>query len=82
MSRAGVTWELIKDYTPQYEYTDGFNVYAENLLPEFCIKATNADEATKKAEADSEHVYVYPVNGIKILMGILIVNISLLNIIK
>lgn len=61
LSRAAITWELTKDYIAQYEYTDGFNVYAENLLPDFCIKATNADEAAKKSEADTEHVYVYPV---------------------
>lgn len=61
LSRAAITWELTKDYVAQYEYTDGFNVYAENLLPEFCIKVKSAEEAATKAEADLEHVFVYPV---------------------
>lgn len=61
LSKAGITWELIKDYVPQYEYTDGFNVYAENLLPEFCIKVSSESIAAEKAKTDKENVYVYPV---------------------
>ena len=31
--KAGVTWKIIKDYTPLYEYTDSINVYEEDKLP-------------------------------------------------
>lgn len=84
LSKAAITWELTKDYVAQYECTDGFNVYVDNLLPEYAIRCKTADEATKLAEADTnnEHIYVYPVNGIKILTVIFIVITNLLNIIK
>ena len=36
-SRAGVTWECIEDYTPQYEYTDGTNVFLQTQLPSYCV---------------------------------------------
>lgn len=64
LSKAGVTWDCIKDYTPLYEYTDGFNVYIENQLPDFCIKCINRKEAeTKQANVKEgdDSVYVYPV---------------------
>ena len=63
LSKAAITWELTKDYVAQYECTDGFNVYVDNLLPEYAIRCKTADEATKLAEADTnnEHIYVYPV---------------------
>ena len=32
--KAGVTWEVVDDYTPLYEYTDNINVYIENKLPQ------------------------------------------------
>ena len=31
LSRAGCTWRCLKDYQPQYEYTDGINVYVDGL---------------------------------------------------
>ena len=37
LSRAGCTWRCLKDYQPQYEYTDGINVYVDGLLPEYCV---------------------------------------------
>lgn len=64
LSKAGVTWDCIKDYTPLYEYTDGFNVYIEDKLPDFCIKCKNRKEAESKQnnkENDIDAVYVYPV---------------------
>ena len=63
LSKAAITWELTKDYVAQYECTDGFNVYVDNLLPEYAIRCKTTDEATKLAEADTnnEHIYVYPV---------------------
>lgn len=38
LSRAGVVWECTKDYTPQYQYTDGNTVYLETQLPQYCVK--------------------------------------------
>lgn len=72
--RAGVTWEQTKRYEPIYEYTDGFNVYAENLLPSYAKKCISKADAVEKQNADKseENVYVYPVNGIKILMEMFI----------
>lgn len=64
LSKAGVTWDCTKDYTPLYEYTDGFNVYVENQLPDFCIKCRNRKEAeTSQANVKEgdDVVYVYPV---------------------
>lgn len=62
LSKAGVTWELIDDYAPLYEYTDGFNVYVEDKLPTYCIKCSNRKEAeTKQSEdKDCDNIYVYP----------------------
>lgn len=67
--RAGVTWETLNDYTPLYEYTDNFNVYLENELPDFCIKCKNKTEATElnKDNKDNDCVYVYPVTYYKSL---------------
>ena len=59
LSRAGVTWECTKDYTPQYQYTDGNTIYIETQLPQYCVKCRNADEATKATTADA--VGIYPV---------------------
>lgn len=71
--KAGVTWECLNNYTPLYEYTDGFNVFVEDKLPDYCIKCKNADEANKLAEADKENkadkVYVYPVPFYKDFQG-------------
>ena len=62
LSKAGLTWECTKDYSPLYEYTDGFNVYNENQLPEFCVKCKNRKEAeARQAEStDVDTVFVYP----------------------
>lgn len=62
LSKAGLTWECTKDYSPLYEYTDGFNVYIEDQLPDFCVKCRNRQEAeSKQKEAnDPDTVYVYP----------------------
>lgn len=64
LSKAGVTWSCLKDYTPLYEYTDGINVYIDGNLPEYAIRCKSqkdAEEKSTKAGADSENVYVYPV---------------------
>lgn len=62
LSKAGLTWECTKDYSPLYEYTDGFNVYIEDKLPEYCVKCNNRKdaEARQAKEADNDIVYVYP----------------------
>lgn len=57
--RAGVTWECTKDYTPQYQYTDGNTVYLETQLPDYCVKCRTADDAVKATTNDI--VGVYPV---------------------
>lgn len=67
LSRAGCTWRCLKDYQPQYEYTDGINVYVDGLLPEYCVRCNNASIAAEKAAKDEkqEHMYVYPVKWYK-----------------
>ena len=52
LSRAGCTWRCLKDYQPQYEYTDGINVYVDGLLPEYCVRCNNATIAAEKAAKD------------------------------
>lgn len=61
--KAGCTWQTLKDYQPQYEYTDGINVYSENLLPDFAVKCNSLDVARKHAaeNKDDDKIYVYPV---------------------
>lgn len=59
--KAGVTWELIKDYAPLYEYTDANNVYTEDKLPDYCIKCKNKKIAEELQEKDPESVGVWPV---------------------
>lgn len=58
LSRAGVIWETVKDYAPQYQYTDGSNVYNESQLPVWCV----ITPSPKKAEdaTNDERVGVYP----------------------
>ena len=58
LSRAGVTWRCIKNYAPLYEYTDGINVYVDNLLPDYVEKCKSRKEINSK---DKDVVYVYPV---------------------
>lgn len=49
LSRAGVIWECIKDYAPQYQYTDGNTIYLETQLPKYCIKCKSIEEAESKS---------------------------------
>lgn len=62
LSKAGLTWECTKDYSPLYEYTDGFNVYVEDKLPDYCIKCVNRkDVEAKQAKVENgDIIYVYP----------------------
>lgn len=61
--KAGVTWDCTKDYTPLYEYTDGFNAYIDNNFPDYVKRCTNHTDAKAKQEAnkDDDIVYVWPV---------------------
>ena len=66
LSKAGVTWRCINDYTPQYEYTDGINAYVEDKLPDYAIRCKSVKEAQQKAEqankdGDIDNIFVYPV---------------------
>lgn len=67
LSRAGVTWECTKDYTPQYQYTDGNTIYIETQLPDYCVKCRTAKEAESKTTDDV--VGVYPVKWFADLKG-------------
>ena len=67
LSRAGVTWKCTKDYTPQYQYTDGDNVYNETQLPSYCVKCRSAKEA--EAATTDDVVGVYPVKWYADLKG-------------
>ena len=58
LSRAGVTWRCINNYSPLYEYTDGINVYIDGKLPDF-VERCIADE---KNGITNETVYIYPVS--------------------
>ena len=68
LSRAGVTWECTKDYTPQYQYTDGNTIYNETQLPDYCVKCRTAKEAEQKTDGDT--IGVYPVKWYQDLKGI------------
>lgn len=66
LSKAGVTWSCLNDYTPQYEYTDGINAYVEDKLPDYAIRCKSIKEAQQKAEqaikdGDTDSIFVYPV---------------------
>ena len=67
LSRAGVVWECVQDYTPQYQYTDGDNVYNETQLPEYCVRCRTAEEAESKTTEDT--VGVYPLRWYADLKG-------------
>ena len=67
LSRAGVTWECTKDYAPQYQYTDGDNVYNETQLPDYCVKCRSAKEAESITTEDV--VGVYPLRWYADLKG-------------
>jgi len=67
LSRAGVTWECTKDYTPQYQYTDGNTIYKETQLPQYCVKCRTAKEAEEKT--NDEVIGVYPLRYYQDLKG-------------
>ena len=67
LSRAGVTWECTKDYAPQYQYTDGDNIYNETQLPTYCVKCRSAKEAETATTEDV--VGVYPLRWYADLKG-------------
>lgn len=67
LSRAGVTWECTRDYTPQYQYTDGDNIYNETQLPGYCVKCRSAKEA--EAATTEDVVGVYPLRFYADLKG-------------
>ena len=70
LSRAGVTWECTKDYTPQYQYTDGNTIYLETQLPDYCVKCQTADKAIKLSdESNGDKIGVYPVKWYTDLAG-------------
>uniref|UniRef100_A0AAU8MKX7 Coat protein n=1 Tax=Geladintestivirus 2 TaxID=3233134 RepID=A0AAU8MKX7_9CAUD len=58
LSRAGVIWECTKDYTPQYQYTDGNTIFNETQLPEYCVKCKNSKEAIDATKDDMVGVYL------------------------
>lgn len=65
--RAGVVWECTKDYTPQYQYTDGNTIYLETQLPDYCVKCRTAKEAEDVTKDNI--VGVYPVQWFTDLKG-------------
>jgi len=67
LSRAGVTWECTKDYAPQYQYTDGDNIYNETQLPTYCVKCRSAKEA--EAATTEDVIGVYPLRWYADLKG-------------
>lgn len=71
--RAGVTWDCTKNYTPLYEFTDGFNVYIDGNLPDYVVKVKNKIEADnlykQNKETLDDKVYVYPVKYYKDYSG-------------
>lgn len=54
--KAGVIFNKIKDYAPQYEYTDGNNLYVQ--LPDFATIVASPKEAKEMRAKDSD---AYPV---------------------
>lgn len=67
LSRAGVVWKCTKDYTPQYQYTDGNTIYLETQLPDYCVKCRTAEEALKAT--NEYNIGVYPVQWFTDLKG-------------
>ena len=67
LSRAGVVWKCTKDYTPQYQYTDGNTIYLETQLPDYCVKCRTAKEAIDATKDNA--VGVYPVQWFTDLKG-------------
>lgn len=70
LSRAGVTWRCTLDYAPQYQYTDGDNVYNETQLPTYCVRCNTTKDAEKiTSESNGDLVGVYPVKWYTDLKG-------------
>lgn len=67
LSKAGVVWECVKDYTPLYQYTDGNTIYNETQLPSYVKLCRTADEAVKATKDDV--VGVYPLKWYADLKG-------------
>ena len=65
--RAGVNWKCTKDYTPQYQYTDGNTIYKETQLPDYCVKCRTSKEAIEATKDDV--IGVYPVKWFTDLKG-------------
>ena len=65
--RAGVVWEKTKDYTPQYQYTDGNTIYDDTLLPDYCIRCRTKEEA--EAKTNDKTIGVYPLKWYADLKG-------------
>lgn len=65
--RAACRWECLEDYQALYEYTDGFNVFNESSLPDYCVKCKSKKEAEEFAtkEENTDKFYVYPVRFYK-----------------
>lgn len=70
LSRAGCRWELVKDYQPLYEYTDGINVYNDGALPDYCKKVISRKEAEDKTkDGNDDTIFVYPVRWYRDIKG-------------
>lgn len=62
LSKAGVVWEKINDYTPLYQYTDGNTTYEENSLPSYCVRCKTSKEAAEiTTNSKGDEIGVYPV---------------------
>lgn len=62
LSKAGVVWDKVKDYTPLYQYTDGNIAYNEDSLPSYCVKCKTPKEAAEITSASGgDEVGIYPV---------------------
>lgn len=69
LSRAGVTWECLSDYAPQYEYTDGNNVFSQTLIPSYCVICPNKEVADKTTDLEKGIIGVYPLRYYADLKG-------------
>lgn len=69
LSRAGVTWECINDYTPLYEFTDGYNIYNDGDFPDYVVRCKSSKDAEEKSKENEDKVYVYPVRFFKDFKG-------------
>lgn len=71
LSRAACYWDCLKDYQALYEYTDGFNVFNEINLPDYCVRCNKPDdiEELKKDKENADKLFVYPVRYYKDFNG-------------